>query len=285
MDRHNQKYKIYASVTTLLLAVVMVLLLRVLTLSYNAEERPEWPPVDMSELLLANEYVEVDPIILRPTTMESASGTPSDIQSDKVEMALPGSGMHTTDAGVQSSESPALATSTQSSPMKAEERHPQNPGQVEAEKALKEAEARKKRQQDSILAKVTSLTKPDRFNSDRNAVTDKSQPGGTGSGGKGGGTGVSVGNGRIGGIGAPKNITDLTPGSSVTFTIEMPSEGGRITANRIKKVQLKGLDESKPSHKYAIERCREKVLNGTIAPAANGSTAIRTTTVTFTFNK
>ena len=116
MNFRHDKYRMTAAAVTLLAAIVIVWLLNIFSLRYNPENRPKWPPKNEAELLMPDEYVEIEELPITGNTGDDLPGEPSDVQSATPEVAPPTPGAHVEDAGPVSSEAPAVTTSARPSP-------------------------------------------------------------------------------------------------------------------------------------------------------------------------
>ena len=288
MNFRHDKYRMTAAAVTLLAAIVIVWLLNIFSLRYNPENRPKWPPKNEAELLMPDEYVEIEELPITGNTGDDLPGEPSDVQSATPEVAPPTPGAHVEDAGPVSSEAPAVTTSTRPSPAKTQPRQPDNPGQLAEEKAKKDAEARKKRTEDSLYAAVNSRTKADKWNSDKNTshtAADNSHGAGhntqsdaTGRNGVRPGKSGS-GAGRIGTVKAPTGLSNLANGSYVVYIITLPeNQSGKISADMVREGSSRGLSGS--AGETAKNACLRQIL-GMPFKAAEG----REVTVKFTFTK
>lgn len=288
MEFRHDKYRMTAAAVTLLAAIAIVWLLNIFSLRYNPENRPEWPPKNEAELLMPDEYIEIEELPVTGNTGDDLPGEPSDIQSPTPEVAPPASGAHVEDAGPVSDEAPAVTTSTRPSPAKTQPRQPKDPGQLAEEKAKKDAEARKKRTEDSLYAAVNSRTKADKWNSDKNTSrTSADNSHGAGHNTRGDATGRNgvrpgksgSGAGRIGAVGAPTGLTNLANGSYVVYLITLPeNQTGKITADMVRESSSRGL--SGDAGRTAKDACLRQII-GMPFKAAEG----REVSVKFTFTK
>lgn len=112
-----RKYRIIASAVTLLVAALIILLMLLLRLRFDpSAQKPSWPPVNDSELLMADEYVEVMP----QPAVPGGSNNPDDGSAPP-----PPDAQDLSNQGTPAPEVTPLATQTQPSPAK------QTPRQVD----------------------------------------------------------------------------------------------------------------------------------------------------------
>ena len=147
-----RKYRIIALVTTTVIFAVAVALLFLVRLSFIPSDGSQWPPVvDSTQLLFADEYVEIEPLVPVPNT----GGRPDDGAS-----APDPNANDLINSGKTAEEVSQLATSTVESPVKVKQNEQQTPpGPTEEELAEMERQRREKEAAEEVKNRIGKLGK------------------------------------------------------------------------------------------------------------------------------
>lgn len=262
MQSGHDKSKITALTVTLAVSVLIVVLLHLVSLHFNPDDRPVWPPEDTSELLLADEFVEVEEI-------PELSRLQTEVAADADASAAPDAaqeGDDMADAGAQGSESPQPVASDRTSPMKVK---PQKPEAGPVKPTEKPAE------KPSVKIKETKF-------SGRGTSTEAqpSKADGQGNNTESAAPGNIVGKrgGKLAGrMGTPsmRRPSGVREGQRITVRIEADREGN------IKSVEISTPTDvtDEVVKKAAVEACRKIRIN----PDPNAP-ALQSGTITFIFS-
>lgn len=140
----SSKYRIIAFAVTVAIFAIAIALLFLVRLSFRPADGSQWPPVvDSTQLLFADEYVEIEPLAPVPNT----GGRPDDGASAPNPDAN-----DLYNAGAKAEEVSPLTSSTVESPVKVTPKEPQAPAGPSAEE-LAEQERQRREQQASEEAK------------------------------------------------------------------------------------------------------------------------------------
>lgn len=148
----NRKYRLIAFAVALVVFAGVMAWLLLTHLSYRPADGSTWPPVqDTTALLLADEYVEIEPLM----PVRDSGGDPDDGASAPDPDAL-----DIENAGQQAEEVAPLTTSHVESPVKVKPREPQKPaGPSKEELAERERQKREKEASEEAKNRVGKLGK------------------------------------------------------------------------------------------------------------------------------
>lgn len=257
MTKEN-KYRLIAALVSLLSFVAVVVWLVVTRLTFSPSEGTEWPPVDGDELLLADEYVEIE--IEEIPVVPSAGG---DSQPNEGAAPPPPDAQDIVDAGKPGDEITPIVTSPEPSTLQSAPREPRKPtGPSQAEL---EAQAREKRQKDAS-AEANNRVK---FGTTPAATGSGDGTSATGSGasqqkGSYSGSGSGSVNGR--GVSVSGGISCNSPGT-VTVRISVDPSGKVTTAEIIQPTTI--------ADSNVREKCRQRALAAKVTPAPDKTTVER----------
>ena len=258
-----KRYRIVSAVITLLLAVAAIMTLLMVRLGFSAAAFDQWPPADSTEILFAEEFVEVEmpPIVTnRGGGADPADGaTPPPPDSNDLR-----------DAGKAADEVTPLVTSDQPSTVVEKKRvteKPTGPSQEELdrraeEKRMKEAADEAKNRIKFGKTPAAEGTGDGETGAGEGSGHSRGRHKGSGSGNVGG-RGVSV----AGGISCP------TPGT-VTVRITVNPEGRVTNAEIIQPTDI--------SDQTVRAQCITRARAAKVAPAPD-KTSDETGKITFKF--
>lgn len=148
----NRKYRIIAAAVALAVFAGVMAWLLLTRLSYRPADGSEWPPVqDTTALLLADEYVEIEPLMPVPDT----GGDPDDGAS-----APDPDAQDLENAGAEAEEVAPLTSSHVESPVKVKPREPEKPaGPSKEELAERERQRREKEATEEAKNRVGKIGK------------------------------------------------------------------------------------------------------------------------------
>lgn len=261
----QKKYRLISLATTLLIAVAATVFTIFYRLGFSVPEGMEWPPADTSGVLMADEYVEIEP--LPPLPLKSATGG----DEDGSMAPPPPDAQDITNSGPAAEEIPAVTTSKRPSPVKATERHPEKPtGPTEEELA---AQAAAKRQAEASAEARNRM----KFGTGGNGQS-------TGSGTEGEGTGMSKGRSRgsgRGSLGGRKvSVTgnvDCQHGGTVTVSIVVDPAGKIVEARAVSA-------KSTIKEPAVLRACERDALQSRAEKAPAGVTENQTGSIVYRFN-
>lgn len=259
----EKKYRLIAALATLLLFVAVMVWLFMMRLGFSAPDGMEWPPADTTGLLMADEYVEIEPEPVPPV----AGG---DSRPDEGSTPPPPDAQDVVDAGVPAEEVTPVVSSPQPSPVKVTPKTPEKPtGPTQAEI---EAKAREQRQKDASAEA-------------NNRMKFGKTPGATGTGesAAGSGSGNSQQKGTYSGSGSG-NVNGR--GVSVSGGIACPVPGKvtvRIWANPAGKVtKAEIIYPTTISDPSVREKCLQRARAAKVTPSTDRTEDERGT-ITFIF--
>ena len=258
----NRKYRIISASATLALMLLLVVWLWFTRLSYTPADGSEWPPQDSTAVLLADEYVEVEPL------MPVGGGNDPD---DGASAPAPDAN-DITDAGVAAEEPAPLLTTPAPSAVSVKPRPVTKPtGPTKEELEALERAKREKQASDEA----------------RNRVKFGKTPGATGSGdgSTGAGSGSSPSRGRYSGSGVGRmsgrgvsvntdGINCQSPGK-VTVKIWVDRRGRIVRQPEI--VYPTTIDDISVRN-----QCKERARQARVTPKADAD-SLQWGTVVFTF--
>lgn len=264
MDTHN-KYRLISAAFTALLAAAAIIALLLVHLSFSGSGFAEWPPVDSTEIMLAEEFVEVE---MPPVVPTQGGGS----QPDDGATPPPPDANDLRNAGATAEEVTPPITSDQPSTVVEKKRIPEKatgPSQEELDRRAEE-----KRQ------KEASEEIKNRMKFGTTAAAEGSGEGDTGSG-KGNSTSrgsfKGSGSGSVGGRGVSVagGISCPMPGT-VTVRITVSPEGKVVGNPEI-------IQPTTISDPTVRAHCITRARAARVAPAPD-KTADETGRITFTFN-
>lgn len=261
----QKKYRLISLAATLLIAGGTVAFTILCRLGFSVAAGREWPPADTSGVLMADEYVEVEPIA--PLSPKSSTGG----DEDGSMAQPPPDAQDFTNSGPASEEIPPVVTSKQPSPVKATERYPEKPtGPTEEELA---AQAAAKRQAEAA-AEARNRMKFGTGGSGRS----------TGIGPEGEGSGMSKGRTRGSGRGSlgGRKVTvagnvDCQQGGTVTVSIVVDPEGRILEARAVSA-------KSTIKEASVLRACERDALQSRAEKAPAGVTENQSGTIVYRFN-
>ncbi len=263
MDTRN-RYRLISAVVTLLLAIAATVTLLLVHLGFSAGDFSQWPPADSTEILLAEEFVEVEmpPVIPLPGGGAKADDGATPPPPDANDLR---------DAGRQADEVTPTITSDQPSTVVEKKRPAEKPTGPSQEELDRRAEEKR--------MKEASEEAKNRIKFGKTPAAEGSGDGETGTGtgnsnsrGRYKGSGAGTVGGR--GVSVAGGISCPVPGT-VTVRITVSPEGKVTNAEIVQPTTI--------SDQTVRAQCITRARAAKVAPAPD-KTADETGRITFTFN-
>lgn len=259
MELKRDRYRLIAGAVTLIAAVAIIVALMLICLRFDPDKKQVWPPEDTSELLMADEYVE----LVELPVPQDAANAPS-ANGDAGEAPVP-DGMDPVESGEVAPQPPVPVASDRPSPMKVKTpEKPEKTGAAESNERENQAPARQQKQPDPLPIKDMKYKGKSTQSGTATSGT------GSGAGNKGTGPGASVGvsyggmSGRsMSGAGVPAvRSSEILEGKMVTVEIWADPDG-RLIGEPVKTTPTTVADNA------VIQACITAAKSVKITPKAD----------------